>query len=98
MPCYEWRCPACGRVEETFPVRARDAVAPSCQHGAALVPMDRVQSAPMHHMLTGQDEQVRRGRLIRDRNTDYWNSRAGKEQYTDDMSGTPDLTQLETRG
>lgn len=97
MPCYEWQCPACGHVKETFPARAQDAVAPSCQHGAALVPMARVQSTPRPHMLTGADEKARRGRMISKHNVDYWNSRKGREQYVDDKSGRPDLTQLETR-
>jgi len=94
VPVYEFQCGHCGRVvEEMFPT-FRDVVLPSCQHGAALLPMTKIISRPRPHKLTGDGEFARMGRMISKRNVEYWGGKEGQEKIREDTSGHYDVTQI----
>jgi len=93
MPILEHICDGCGHVDEDIFPRESDAAAPVCDGCGAQ--MRRKPSTPRPHMLTGADEKARRGRMICQRNIDYWSKGPGRERYIEDSSGRYDLTQLE---
>lgn len=94
MPIYEFYCGYCGRIVEDWFPTSRDVVLPSCQHGAALLPMERVPSCPRPHKLTGEDELRRRDRLIREHNNSYWQGKEGRERIREDTSGHYDVGKI----